>query len=206
MEMTITTFTPTYINMTVRYTDGLTGDAARESYKGVELRVEYNGGVRTAPGPRPEQKVLFYSGNFEVDYRDAFDFVSAINVNAAAFMASSSVDDYLYDAGYDIDEFAADEVGINSPVLRDAEMASKFAEVFPADLPFLTAPGVGERVVEADEMLAEAWGRIPAEKLRWALANVVATSAYNTDYPSAPLGRADAIDALNALKRLVGAA
>jgi hypothetical protein len=183
--------TPTYFYLSVDYTDGLKDQAARESYKGLNVRVEYNGGERTAPGPRPEQKVAFASGEFSQDYNEAMEFIVALNRNEAPVMASSSVDDYMVDAGYDTEENAADEAALEA--WKDE----------PEDLPFLPLER-GREVAVIDQKLAAAWDTIPAAKLRWALANVIATDRYNTSYPHSPLGRDEALQALDRLSILLG--
>lgn len=209
MNTQIVSFAPTYFYMSVDYTDGLKAEAARESYKGVVIRVEYNGGERTAPGPRPEQKVRFFTGDFSQDYADAVGFAQMLaDGRDVPFMGSSSVDDYFFDAGYVEDVYAgAEEI----PFASDADIAADQAndsawpaavEAEPADLPFL-APEMIIPVVAADNALEAAWDTIPAAKLRWALANVIAASRYNTDFPGAPLGRDNAIRSLDALDRLI---
>jgi hypothetical protein len=62
---------------------------------------------------------------------------------------------------------------------------------------------VTDRAIEIDRKLEAAWAKVPAAKLRWALANVIASSDYNTSYPGAPLGRAEAMDAITVLNALL---
>lgn len=203
MNTQIVSFAPTYFYMSVDYTDGLKAEAARESYKGVVIRVEYNGGERTAPGPRPEQKVRFFTGDFSQDYADAVGFAQMLaGGRDVPFMGSSSVDDYFFDAGYvEVDDEARAEA--EAIVASDqAALDAWKTEAEPADLPFL-APEMITPVVAADNALTAAWDTIPAAKLRWALANVIAASRYNTDFPGAPLGRDNAIRSLDALDRLI---
>jgi hypothetical protein len=182
---------PTYFYASVRYTDGLEGQAARESYTGITLRIEYNGGVRTAPGPKPEQAMVFFSGEFGQDYTDVVDFVQTLNVDDAPFMVSSSFDDYLFDAGYDGLEDAADEAAQAEAVpfasaaqlaadafLTPEEQAARIAfdAALAADLPFSPTTEI-DRALAVSKSLERAWSEVPAAKLQWALANVIASSA-----------------------------
>jgi hypothetical protein len=88
-------------------------------------------------------------------------------------------------------------------VTHTNEMAARFAEVFPDDLPFLPLER-GLEVAVIDQKLAAVWDTVPTAKLRWALANVIATDRYNTSYPHSPLGRDEALQALDRLSVLLG--
>lgn len=212
---------PTYVFLTVEYTEtGFEkpdGQAlARASYKGVTLKVEY-GASRT-------DTRSYFTGDFITDYNAAVAWVDGFGQadTYIQFMASSSLDDYMHDAGYDTEQNMADQAALDAwkteeiPFASDAdlaadqaEMAAKLAEVFPVGL---TRPSeesvarftaVTDRAVEIDRKLEAAWDRVPAVKLRWALANVIASSDYNTSYPGAPLGRAEAMDAIAVLNDLL---
>lgn len=206
MNTQIVSFAPTYFYMSVDYTDGLKAEAARESYKGVVIRVEYNGGERTAPGPRPEQKVRFFTGDFSQDYADAVGFAQMLaDGRDVPFMGSSSVDDFFFDAGYVEDVYADVPVATEADLAADqaASQAEWLAYSRPAPEVVARFTAVTDRAIEIDKRLAVAWDKVPAAKLRWALANVIASSDYNTSYPGAPLGRAEAMDALKVLDELL---
>jgi hypothetical protein len=184
----IVSFVPTYFYMSVRYTDGLTGQAARDSYAGVALSVEYNNGVRTAPGPKPEQKMVFFSGDFSQDYADAITFAQALaDGRDVPFMASSTLDDYCFDAEIVDDAEAGPDA---EPVPTEAESAASaaraaaiFADLMagrPAPEAVARFTAVTDRALEIDRKLEAAWDKVPAAKLRWALANIIAASNDDT--------------------------
>ena len=191
MNTTIRTLVPTYFFMSVDYNGSVAREEALASYRGVVLRVEYNGGVLTAPGPRPEQKIRLFTGDFTQDYSDAVETAAIISDGRdVSFMCSSTLDDFMYDTG----------LGAHH---KDDESALAEADAALEDLPFLPAER-GEAVRVVADKLAAVWDTIPAAKLQWALATVIATSRYNTSYPSAPLGRDEALQALGRLSILVG--
>lgn len=181
---------PTYVFMSVDYTEGLDQAAARASYKGVNLRVEY-GASRT-------DRRSYFTGDFVADYEAAIAFVQGFGQaeQVIPFMGSSSVDSFMFDAGYDTEENAADQAALDAwqteeiPVATDADRVARFT-------------AVTDRAIEIDRKLEAAWDKVPAAKLRWALANVIASSDYNTSYPGAPLGRAEAMDAITVLNELL---
>jgi hypothetical protein len=178
---------PTYVFMSVDYTEGLDQAATRASYKGVDLRVEY-GASRT-------DHRSYFTGDFVADYNAALDWFAGFGQaeQVIPFMGSSSVDSFMFDAGYDTDENAADQAALDAWKTESTPSADTVAR--------FTA--VTDRAVEIDRKLEAAWDRVPAAKLRWALANVIASSDYNTSYPGAPLGRAEAMDAIAVLSDLL---
>jgi hypothetical protein len=180
---------PTYVYMSVDYTEGLDQAAARASYKGVNLRVEY-GASRT-------DHRSYFTGDFVADYEAAIAFVQGFGQaeQVIPFMGSSSVDSYMFDAGYDTEENAADEAALDA-------WKTEGDEALTPDLPFLPEDQI-ESVVSIANRLEKAWAVVPADKLQWALANVIASSGYNTSFPGAPLGRDRAMQALTVLDRLM---
>jgi len=188
---------PSSIYLSVEYTEGLATEAdSRDSYKGITLRVEY--GLL-----RPVKTRSYFTGDFAADYQAAIEWAQGFGQadTAIPFLASSTLDSFMYEAGYaeaskDADnamyaEMAADEA-------KREWLANNPGEAYVARVAAIT-----DRAIEIDRKMAAAWDKVPAVKLRWALANVIATSDYNTTYPSAPLGRAEAMDALKVLDELL---
>ena len=248
---------PSYVFLNVEYTDGLVGQAALDSYKGVTLRVEY--------GVTRDERRLYFTGDFAADYVAAVEWVQGFGQadQVIPFMASSSLDSFMYDSGYAEQEDGsikvespsrreqdvADEAALNAwrtegdeiPFATDADLeadqaewvarvvasvdqanAQEAVEAMPAwmldriqrieaglngkdsaELPFLPE-GEIDVVILVSKALAVAWDKVPAAKLQWALANVIASSNYNTSYPGAPLGRDRAMQALKVLADLIG--
>lgn len=183
---------PTYVFMSVDYTEtGFEqpdGQAlARASYKGVTLKVEY-GASRT-------DTISYFTGDFVADYNAAVAFVQGFGQadSYIPFMGSSSVDSFMFDAGYDTEDNVADQAALD---------AWK-TESTPSEESVARFTAVTDRAIEIDRKLEAAWDKVPAAKLRWALANVIASSDYNTSYPGAPLGRAEAMDAITVLNELL---
>jgi hypothetical protein len=170
---------PTYVFMSVDYTEGLDQAAARASYKGVNLRVEY-GASRT-------DHRSYFTGDFVADYEAAIAFVQGFGQaeQVIPFMGSSSVDSFMFDAGYDTEENAADEAALDAWRTEGDAAEGDWDREMVAKL---------ERALD---------GGLPREKLVYALAQVITTSHHNTQFPGAPLGRSEAMNALTTLERLL---
>jgi hypothetical protein len=73
------------------------------------------------------------------------------------------------------------------PFASDTDLAQDQLEAtLAADLPFLPRTEA-EKVVAINQSLVRAWDRVPAAKLQWALANVIAASYYGADRASSAL-------------------
>lgn len=185
---------PTYVYLFVSFTEDLGDtDATLASYQGITLDVRY--------GEREEKRVYFTPGDFLADYQKAVAWVEGFGQadGVIPFLASSTLDTFMFEGGFDTVVNAADQAALDAwrtegdeiPFASDADLAAADAD-----------EAARERIVTSQ--ILKAMGEIPAEKLAYALAKVVSTSAYNTDYPGAPLGRDKAIRALEALGSLLG--
>jgi hypothetical protein len=82
--------------MTVDYTEAETREAVRSSYRGVKLELSFG----------PEVIHLTYNtGEFGADYNAAVAYVQYLTRDVpegfvVPFLGSSTVDHYMYDAGY----------------------------------------------------------------------------------------------------------
>jgi hypothetical protein len=187
---------PRSVFLSVEYTEGLDQAATLASYQGITLKVEY--------GPERTDTRSYFTGDFAADYTAAIKWVQGFGQaeQVIPFMASSTLDSFMFEAGY---------VESGAPVATEADLAADqaaseaewlaFAKPSAESVARFTA--VTDRAVEIDRKLAAAWDKVPAAKLRWALANVIASSDYNTSYPGAPLGRAEAMDAIAVLNELL---
>jgi hypothetical protein len=73
------------------------------------------------------------------------------------------------------------------PFASDTDLAQDQLEAtLAADLPFLPTTEA-ERVVAINKSLERAWTKVPAAKLQWALANVIAASYYGADRANSAL-------------------
>jgi hypothetical protein len=93
---------PTYFFMTVDYTEPRTVEnpteadyaATRATYRGVRLRIEYGQDCKAVK--------VFNTGEFASDYQAAVTHVQTLSgEREVPFMGSSTVDSYMYDAGYE---------------------------------------------------------------------------------------------------------
>lgn len=104
--------TPTYVFMNVLYADGRKGQAARDSYSGVMLKVDYGSYTETRS---------YFTGDFVADYNAAVEWVRSFGPDKFPFMGSSSVDSFMYDAGYS-------EETEDVPFASDADLARDEAD------------------------------------------------------------------------------
>jgi len=210
---------PRSIFLSVEYTEGLDQAASRDSYKGVTLKVEY--------GPGRTDTRNYFTGDFAADYTAAVEWSQGFGQadRVIPFLASSTLDSFMYEAGYvdaadeeipfasdaDLARGAYEGAPLGGPHIRpsrEPDWAEKGMAVFDYhaalkdDLPFLPTTEA-EKTVAVYESIRRAWGRVPAEKLMWAIANVITSSSYNTSYPGAPLGRDRAMQALTVLDELL---
>ena len=170
---------PTYFYMSVAYTEGLDQAFTRASYSGVKLDVEY--------GSQGRQARTFNTGDFATDYVEALAFAEdAMDGREVPVMGSSSVDSYQFDAG-------VTEADVEAALNRKRASLAGQQKIDQA-------VAVTDTVARLNAALD---GGLPREKLVYALAKVIATDDYNTAYPGAPLGRDEALRALDVLKHLL---
>jgi hypothetical protein len=192
---------PRSIYLSVEYTEGLDQAATLASYKGITLKVEYSV-VRT-------DTRSYFTGDFAADYAAAIEWSQGFGQAESniPFYASSTLDSFMFTSGY-VASVADDE---DVPFATEADLAADqiasqaewLARSTPSAESVARFTAVTDRAIEIDRKLAAAWDKVPAVKLRWALANVIASSDYNTSYPGAPLGRAEAMDAIAVLNDLL---
>ena len=91
----------TFFIVSVEYTEGLDDQAATQaSYAGVSLRVSY--------GPNISVTERFATGDFAADYfKAATEYQRLVPEADVPFMASSTLDSFMFEAGYAFDGEAA---------------------------------------------------------------------------------------------------
>lgn len=183
---------PSKVYLSVKFVEQGTPAEIIASYKGVTLEATY-------PGIAPLELRVYFTGDFAADYAAALEWVQGWGQadTPVPFYASSTLDTFMY---------YAEQGEADSEAIAEAEAGwaaqDAYKEALENDLPFLPTTEAN-KVVLLNNRLAAAWQRVPPVKLQWALANVIASSDYNTEYPHSPLGRDRALQALKVLDELL---